>query len=267
MVKTLTFTASDIVNKSLKAMKEVKTARFSLKGWERVGESHIESEYDIKFRSHPFATYIFCKYPNEGAEILYREGENKNQALVKPNGFPWINLNLDPAGALIRDNSHHTISEMGFSYMHGIINNAVHKCKAQKNFKKIFSIEPPHFWLEYDVVTIKIDFPDYAFIPYVVKENETLVDIARKFFLSENKILTLNKLKNYNSVEAGQEILIPNGYAKTTILFIDIKTHLPVRQEMYDDLGKYEVYEYHKLKVNEDIPEEEFTSKFPAYGF
>ncbi len=267
MVKTLTFTASDIVNKSLKAMKEIKTARFTIKAWERVGEHHTESEYDIKYRAEPMAAYFYCHHPNEGAEILYKEGENKNQALVKPNGFPWINLNLDPAGALIRDNSHHTITEMGFSYMYGIIQNAVHKSKAQKKFNKIFSMEPPHFWLEYDVVTIKIDFPDYAFIPYVVKEKETLVDIARKHFISEYKILTLNKLKNYNSVEAGQEILIPNGYAKTTILFIDIKTHLPVKQEMYDDLGKYEAYEYHKLKANDNIPEEEFTSKFPAYGF
>jgi hypothetical protein len=249
-------------------MKDVKTARFNLKSWERIGEGHhVNAEYDIKFQHHPFSVYIYCYEPNKGAEILYKDGLNKNQALVKPNGFPWLNLNLDPAGALIRDNSHHTISEMGFAYMYGIINNAVKMSKVQKKFNKIFSMAPPHFWSQYDCVTIKIEFPDYAFIPYKVKANETIIDIARKNFLSELKILKINKLKSYTNIEAGQEILIPNGYAKTTVLFIDLKTHLPVYQEIYDDLGKFEAYEYHKLIVNEEISEDEFSSKYHAYGF
>lgn len=267
MTKTVALTASDIVNKSLKAMKGVRTARFNMKGWERFGERHIFSEYDVKYQAQPYAVYFYCHEPNKGAEILYKKGHNSDQALVKPNGFPWINLNLDPAGALIRDNNHHTITEMGFAYMFDIINDAVQKSKSQKKFNKIFSVEPPHFWAEYDCITLKIDYPDYDFIPYIVKEKETIIDIARKYFLNEYKILTINKLKNYYGVEAGQQILIPNGYAKTTILHIDVKTHIPVRQEMYDELGKYEVYEYHKLIINEDISEEEFSSKYPSYGF
>lgn len=268
MVSTVAITATDLVNKSLKAMKQIKSARFNLKGWERIGEAHMFSEYAVKFKANPLAVYFKCYEPNKGAEILFKAGHNDNKALVKPNGFPWINLNLDPQGALIRDNSHHTISEFGFLHMHDIINDAVVRSKSQKKFNKLFSLHPPHFWAEYDCHVLKIEYPDYDFIPYTVQGKENIFDIAKKYFLSEYKILSINKsVKNYYGVEAGQEILIPNGYAKTTILYIDVKTHIPVKQEVYDDLGKYEVYEYHNLQVNAEIDEEEFSSKYHEYGF
>lgn len=268
MGSTVAINVTDIVNKSLKAMKQVKSARFNLKSWERIGESHIFSEYAVKFRANPFAIYFKCYEPNKGAEILYKAGYNDGKALVKPNGFPWINISLDPQGPLIRDNSHHTISEFGFMRMHDIINDAMVRSKSQKKFSKLFSVQPPQFWAEYDCYTLTIEHPDYKFVPYLVQEKENIFDIAKKHFLSEYKILSINKaVKNYYDVTAGQEILIPNGYAKKTVLYIDIKNHLPVKQEMYDDMGKYEVYEYHNIHVNIEIDEEEFSSKYHEYGF
>ena len=91
--------------------------------------------------------------------------------------------------------------------------------------------------------------------------------IAQKLYLNEFEIKELNKLKEFTGLKAGQTLVLPNAYAKKTILFIDKKTFLPLVQVIYDELGFFERYEYHGLQVNPTFEKDEFTKDFPAYHF
>ena len=52
-----------------------------------------------------------------------------------------------------------------------------------------------------------------------------------------------------------------------TVLYIDKQYFVPLVTRVYDDKGLFESYEYLNLKVNPEIPEEEFTRKYKDYHF
>ena len=56
-------------------------------------------------------------------------------------------------------------------------------------------------------------------------------------------------------------------YAKKSVVYIDRINYLPLKQEMYDDKGLFEKYEFLNLKINPTIYEEEFTEGFKDYNF
>ena len=100
-----------------------------------------------------------------------------------------------------------------------------------------------------------------------MKPGEDVFSIAGKKYLNEFKIKELNKLKDYTSLKPGQKLLLPNTYARKTILYIDKNTSLPLVQIMYDELGLFEKYECHNLVMNPAFKKEEFSQNFPAYNF
>ena len=73
----------------------------------------------VKLQKEPLCVYNYIIDPDKGVEILFVR-ENK-MALVNPNGFPFINLKLDPYGKLIRKNQHHTLYDAGFDEVKNII--------------------------------------------------------------------------------------------------------------------------------------------------
>jgi hypothetical protein len=80
-------------------------------------------------------------------------------------------------------------------------------------------------------------------------------------------ILEKNKISWYDKVSEGQKILIPNIFSPKVVLYIDKILRLPIYQEVYDDNGLFEVYEYHGLIVNPTIPADEFSKKYKEYKF
>jgi len=75
------------------------------------------------------------------------------------------------------------------------------------------------------------------------------------------------EIKNFGDVKPGQIIIIPNAYARKTVLYIDKNTYLPILQTMYDDIGLFEQYEFYNLQLNPKIAEEEFTKEYKGYHF
>ena len=71
----------------------------------------------------------------------------------------------------------------------------------------------------------------------------------------------------YNDVKEGQIIQVPNAYGKLTILLIDKEYLLPVSNQVFDDQGLFETYEYNDLKINTTILPEEFTKGYKDYNF
>ena len=184
---------------------------------------------------------------------------------MHPNSFPDISLNLDYNGSLVRSGSHHNLFAANPNYTAEIIRDTYQK--VGNNFPDIFKYEGDVVFDGKDCFKIVINYTPYKLYQYKVKEGEDVFSIAKKLYLNEFKIKELNSLKDYTGLRAGQTLLVPNAYAKKTILFIDKKTYLPLVQIIYDELGFFERYEYHDIQINPTFKKNEFSKDFPSYNF
>jgi len=255
-------TSHDIVFQMLKAIDEVKTVKYTLNITERIGGALRSTSSQVKLQRFPRKLYFISK----GREILWVQGENNGNALVNPHSFPYINLNLDPNGSVMRKNQHHTIFEMGFDYFGDIIRDFTKK--NSDKFNQYFIYTGQEVWSQRVCDKVIMTYPPFAFIPYTVKKGETIISIAQRLKLSEYMILENNPgLSGYEDVTEGQQIKIPNIYAKMVILYIDHQNHLPINCLIYDDKGLFESYSYSNLLVNPVIKDEEFKKDYKDYGF
>lgn len=258
------YTCKDVISKMITSIKEVKSLKYNLKITERAkkgGFNYYESS--VKFNKNPRQIYLYIK----GIELLWVQGQNKGKALVKPNSFPYINLNLDPMGSLMRQDQHHTLNEMGYDYFGHIIETSV--VKLGTKFNERFTLvgeEKINNRMAYKVI---IENKDFSYFGYTIGENESITSIARKFFVSEYMIVEKNrKFKDYfDLLEPGTVIQVPNWYCKTTILWIDSFYFLPISVKIMDDKGLFEEYNYNFLQVNPKFEEGEFTRNYKDYKF
>ena len=252
----------EIITKLLNQIDNLQTLKWSLKVIERIEGKPKYYGSSVKLQLNPRKVYINIK----GTELLWLAGKNNGKALVHPNSFPYFNLNLDPAGSLMRDGQHHSIHEMGFTYMGQIIKQF--ELKAQKNFESVFVFQGEEKHNNQKCYKIQIQNPGFAFNNYVVKKGEDMISIARKYFVNEFMILENNpKFDDYNDVKEGDILRIPNAYAKNVTLYIDKLNYMPIGIRVEDDKGLYEQYDYSSLQVNPKIAEEEFTRNFKEYNF
>lgn len=260
-------TNTELFDKMMASIANVKTLKFRLIKNERmIGGKMAPGDQTVKMNVKPFKCYLKIAKPNEGAEVLYVEGTNDNDAVVNPNAFPYINLDLDPYGDILRKDQHHTIHELGFIYTGELLKDAFDRYKHKIN--EFMKNEGIIKWDNRDVYKIVLDNKDYVLNDYTVLAGEDIIKIARKKKVSEYNLLELNpSVKSYTSVKAGQVIKVPVTYAKKIIVYIDKQTTLPVYQELYDNKGLLATYEYHNLVVNPVISDAEFTKDFTGYGF
>ena len=256
-------TAREILEKSSKAIKDVKSLKYHLKIIERgkKGFNHYESA--VKFNKHPRQIYLYIK----GIEVLWLEGKNNGKALVNPFSFPYINLNLDPMGDLMRQDQHHSLNEMGYDYLATIIGQQIKRVGDDfDDYFKLIGEEKINNRLCYKII---IDNKDFGYRDYTVGEGESITSIARKFFIAEYMILEKNtKFKDYFDIlKKGQVIKIPNSYCKSVVLYVDKFYFLPISVKVIDDKGLFEEYNYHFLQVNPKFEEGEFTRNYKDYKF
>lgn len=246
----------------LESISKIKTMRYHLLCNERINGKIQQTESKVKLQISPRKLYLSLK----GPELLWLEGQNDGDALINPGAFPYINLNLDPFGTFMRKGQHHTIHEMGLKYLSLILNAAIKR--AGDSFEKNFVVVGEEKYYGRDCYKLSIAFPDFVWKSYTVKKGEDLISIARKLFVSEYMILERNpKLSWYDDVKEGQIIQVPDAYAKLTVLLIDKKFLLPVKNEIFDDKGLFEAYEFYDLDVNLPIAAEEFTENYKDYNF
>lgn len=259
--------SKQIIENMSSAIEGIVSLKFKLKKKERVDGELNYGEQEAKFNRKPKKIYTKIIAPNKGAEVLYIEGHNNNKAYVNPNSFPYVTLSLDPYGSTMRNNNHHTVHEVGFDYINGIISFIAQK--SGNDFDKLFLYQGDTLFNNKECYKILIDYTPFAYVNYTVKQNETLKDIGYKLFVSDYMILELNEddVDDYDDVEAGQEIKVPNAYARKTFLYIDKKTNLPLIQRMYDDKGLFAQYEFYNLQLNPAIAPAEFTKSYKDYNF
>lgn len=253
----------EIVTKSLRSIKEVKGLKYHLKITERGKKGFNYYESAVKFSRNPRLIYLYIK----GIEVLWVQGQNDGKALVKPNSFPFFNLNLDPMGNLMRQDQHHTLNEMGYDYFASIIQNTVDRLGDK--FDDVFSVEGTERINNRPCYKIVIDNKDFRYVDYTIGEGESITSIARKFHIAEYMILEKNpKFKDYFDIlKKGQVIKIPNWYCRTVVMYIDELYFLPISMKVSDDKGLFEEYNYHFLQVNPKFDEGEFTRGYKGYGF
>ena len=253
----------ELMEKSLKAIREIKGLKYHLKITERGKKGFNNYESSVKFIRNPRQIYLYIK----GIEVLWVQGTNNGKALVKPNSFPFFNLNLDPMGDLMRQDQHHTLNEMGYDYFASIIQHTIDKMGPR--FNEVFRYAGEERINNRPCHKIIIDNKDFKYVPYTIGENENITSIARKFFIPEYLILERNPaFKDYFDIlKKGQVINIPNWYCRYVVMYVDQLYLVPISIKVVDDRGLFEEYNYHSLQVNPEFAPGEFKRDFKGYGF
>lgn len=255
----------DIFNNMFAAIKNVKTLRVNIVSAERIGTKIVNTRFAIKLNISPYKTY--SKDLDKGMEVLYLQGQNDNEATVNPNGFPYVNLHLDPYGKVMRKEQHQTITRLGFNYISDILYHSI--SKYPDAYTKYIKRDADTVFDGNTCYKIEINFSAYTNTKYTVTEKgETVAKLAAKYYLSEYQILTLNDISWYDDeLDIGRQILLPSAYAKSTILFIRKDNNLPVVIRTSDDKGFFEEYKYTKVQVNSTILDAEFKEDYTGYHF
>lgn len=256
-------TCEELVTKTLKSIRDVKGLKYHLKITERGKKGFNYYESAVKFNRNPRLIYLYIK----GIEVLWLQGKNDGRALVKPNSFPFFNLNLDPMGNLMRQDQHHTLNEMGYDYFAGIIQHSMDKLGSR--FDEYFDLVGEERVNNRPCYKVTINNKDFAYTDYTIGEGESITSIARKFYVAEYMILEKNpKFKDYFDIlKAGEVIKIPTWYCKNVTMYIDQLYLLPISIKVSDDKGLFEEYNYFFLQVNPKFEENEFTRNYKDYKF
>ena len=127
--------AKEIIFKMIKSIETVERLKYSLKITERGKKGYNYYGSSVKLTRKPRKIYLYIT----GIELLWLKGWNNNKAYVKPKSFPFINLNLDPLGNLMRQDQHHTLNEMGFDYFGNIVEFMA--LKVGEKFDSYFKLE------------------------------------------------------------------------------------------------------------------------------
>lgn len=258
--------AADIIPRMLSAAEHVRTLTFKLKKAERVNGKMVTGEQDVKYQHAPRKTYAYLHSPSKGTEVLWIAEANNGKVLVKPTSFPYISVSLSPYGSILRKNNHHTVHEIGFDYVAAIVRSITQKSGDQ--FNTYFQFLGEVVFDNRPCFKLLIDYTPYQYTTYTVQAGEDLPAIAKKLLISDFMIMEINPdLDDYDDVKAGQQIKVPNAYARKTILYIDKETYLPVVQKMYDEKGLFSQYEFYNLRLNPMLASEEFSPDYHAYDF
>jgi len=247
----------------LQAIDKVETLKYELKAHELIDEKLVLTHSIVKYQKSPLNIYNILIFPDEGLEVLYNYPNNN--VLVNPNGFPFINLNLDPYGKLMRKGQHHTIFETGFDFLKSIINYLMPEIIIEpKKYLKDLGIKQKG---KNKYRVIELNNPDFSYTKYKVKENKNVVQIAKENFISAYLILQKNNLSFYDDVVEGKIIEIPNTFAEKLEIWIDESTKLPLFQKIYVEGNLFESYEFLNIKVNPPFNTHTFSAENKEYGF
>lgn len=255
----------DMFRKMMATIDGIETLSFRLDKKERIKGKMMPGSQDVKLNAKPFRVYLKVHVPNKGAEVLYREGENKGNAKVNPNAFPYVTLNLDPDGSILRKDQHHSVKELGFAYTGDLLNYVYNKYKDKIN--EYVSINGEVTYEGRACWNVTLTNKEYKIENYTAKAGENIIDIARKLRLDEYAILELNGKKSYDDIKAGETIKVMNSLCKQIEMYIDKETYLPLYQKLFDEKGLMAVYEYSNLKINPTFKPEEFTTEYSEYDF
>jgi hypothetical protein len=252
-----------IVDNMLNAIARHQGVSFVMDATERiVGKpteyNHIEMFTRVNV--NPLKIYgKVMKDPNKGTQLLYITGQHDNK--IRVNAGKLIpNLNLVPTSGMLTKNQHHTLLTSGFSIVNKIVSDGVKRADNRGKFDSVFKYMGDVVYQKRNCHKIVIDDPTYTYTTVVGQKGETVLALAKRLLISEYHIMDLNpSARNLDDDVSGKTVKVSSSYAKKSILYIDKETNFPVYQEMSDERGIYEKYEYSNLVVNPAFKEDDFN--------
>jgi len=248
--------AVDIMQKSMEAMKKVKTVSYHFVSQERFKGGKIE-QGDIYFKMQvsPMRIYANALKP-DAAQLIYEPAVSKDVRVKKGP----LKVSPSPTSGLLLKQQHNPIYKAGFGSVYKILDKSI-KQRSTEDYDKFVKLIGSVTYDGKDCWKILLDDTEYKIISYTVKAGETtLWQIGEARAIPEYKIRELNNI-DYDGLKTGQVIKIPSSYAKKTVLYVDKQTYLPLLQKMEDDLGMYEQYEFKDLKLNPTLTDTDFQFK------
>jgi len=257
--------AISVINSLSSKIKKINTLSVQIDTQERFGKEMKSSTAFYKICYSPFKVYTKQKSPVEGLEVLFIKGHNNDNAIINPNSFPYVNVNFSPYSSTMRDGFHLTLYQAGYRYFGDLMDHLVQKYSTK--LSTICVLKPKIKFKNTNCGVIEMNIPDFAFTSYTVLNGENIVKIAQKFKVSDYKILEKNNIKFYTDVKPGQKIQIPSDYAKKIILTYDEVLMIPIKIEVFDEIGLFEKYEFSSVKINPVYKSDEFSEDFNEYNF
>jgi len=255
--------AKAVILQMIDSAKALQGFKSVIRKTERIEGELVLQVSEVKVSSSPYEIYVRQLSPKSGIEILCANGCQK--ALINMNGFPWINLTLDPYGMRMRRHQHHTVHDSGFDLLAAILALNLEEFNQQE---QSLTRRDDVYWLGEDAIKIEMVNNSYHTKHYKVSGNENIADIAKKFNVNEYAILELNsECDNYEDVRSGQVIIIPSHYGVKMILYISKETMLPLIVRVYDHKGLFEEYDYTHFQPNPQFAINEFDEDFAEYDF
>ncbi|WP_109833082.1 DUF1571 domain-containing protein [Reichenbachiella versicolor] len=256
----------EIMHDVFSSVKEIKTISFDFYSRERIDGELKDSESFVSVERNPYKIYLKGITPIQGLEVLYPHPESTAHALINPNGFPWMNLKLDPWGELMRKDQHHTVHAGGYDYMISIMEKTFEKHQGE-----IYSMVRHRGYYNWDGIechSITFENHDFDYTDYTVREGETISKIAKEHYL--NAFLISEKNRDINilkELKAGTILKLPTEYARKVTLYIDRDRNIPILMKVYDESGLFESYEFKNIVINNDLNTKSFQSQFEGFQF
>lgn len=239
---------------------------YEVKSEERINNELVASTALFKYQYKPRKIYMRTSKPKEGVEILFGEGMYGGNALINTNGFPFFNIQLDPEGWIMRDDHHHSLHDAGFHFICRVLEHSMKK--VENNFDDYFKFKGDTSINDKRYLKVLIDVFDFKYLPYTVKENETILEIADRLFLNDYLIVDKNPdVDAFDDVSPGQVIQLPSAFARKIIIYIDAITYFPFIEEIHDEKGVYERYTFRKIQASPGLSDVDFDENNDAYGF
>lgn len=259
-------TARTVYDEMMHSIEKIRTCTYTIAIEERIFDQFVTGKHRVKLQVAPLKIYIYSFAPDAGAEVLYIAGQNNGKALVNPNSFPFVNVNLHPENRMLRKFHQYTVAQMGFGYLHDLLRK--YEFRDREKFFGSLHLDTKSVTPESDYYVLEIRNNTFGNMNYKVMKGENVTSIARKFYLNDMMILDRNRdIAYFDDVQPGQVITIPNSFAKRIVFHVDKKTLLPLKQIIYDDKGLYSKISYSSFVLNPAIKPEEFTKDFSGYKF
>ena len=254
-------TTEQLLSRLSSTIENLKSLRCSVRAQERLANGQYQQARTImKMTFHPQRVYMRNV---KGLEVLWVAGQNDGDAWVYPNSFPYVTLNLDPNGAIMRKNQHHSILDAGFGTIADLIRGSAQR--RDHSYEKSFRYTGDSTIAGRPCYVLRSEFPQFRYVTYKTVANDTPRRIADKFGCGEYRVMERNNLTPGKKIEAGKTLQVPNSYGRRTIICVDQKLMLPLVVQVNDDKGLFEKFEFSDIIPNQPIPLAEFSKGFPEY--
>ncbi|MBD2716113.1 DUF1571 domain-containing protein [Microvirga sp. STR05] len=256
-------TTEQLMSRLSSTIENLKSLRCNVRAQERLADGkYQQARTAMKMTFGPLRVYLKNA---KGIEVLWVTGQNDGDAWVYPNSFPYVTLNLDPNGSVMRKNQHHTVLDAGFGTIADLIKGSSQR--RDHSFEKSFRYAGDTTIAGRPCYVLRSDFPQFRYVAYKAVAGDTPERIADKFGCGEYRVMERNGLSPGEKVEVGRTLQVPNSYGRRTIVCVDQKIMLPLVVQVNDDKGLFEKFEFSDVVANQPIPAAEFTKGFPGYKF